>query len=212
MFARALTFLMARWAWTAVAALFAALTTLLGVAAAPNALPAYTYDAPVNVYDARVLWSSPNTSTAYGRGSPWGPEVASWKEAASTCGCSVAANSGVTRVFRVEGPGNARLGIDGAGNVSIQGDKTLFLNFGDEARAQAVLEKRLAQGYEGTTIKSFEVPNSYVDSLRARAVPESMARGNSVFQVDVGQTSGSFGLRSSEFPGLQCATIPGSGC
>ena len=46
-------------------------------------------------------------------------------------------------VFRVESPGNARLDIDGAGNVSIQGDNMLFLNFGDEARVagQSTLEK-----------------------------------------------------------------------
>lgn len=85
----------------------------------------------------------------------------------------VAAKAGVTRVFRVEGPGNARLGIDGAGNVSVHGDQTLFLNFGDEARAQAFLATRLAQGHEGTTTKSFGVPNSYVDPIRRRPVPGS---------------------------------------
>lgn len=129
-----------------------------------------------------------------------------------TVATGVATNSGVTRVFRVEGPGNARLSLDVVGNVRIKGDQTLFLNFGDEARAQQFLSKRLAQGYEGTAIKSFDVPNSYVEGLRSRAVPESMARGSSVFQVDTSATSGSFGVRSSEFEGLMCAIIPGSAC
>lgn len=115
-------------------------------------------------------------------------------------------------MYRVEGPGNARLDINAAGDVSIKGDSTLFLNFGDEARAQDFLAQRLAQGFEGTTIRSFEVPTSYFDDLVSRSVPESMARTGSVFQVDTTKTAGSFGLRSSEFARLQCAIVPGSGC
>ena len=118
----------------------------------------------------------------------------------------------MTKAFRVEGPGNARLGIDAAGNVSINGDNMLFLTFGDEARSQEFLAQRLAAGFEGTTIKSFEVPTTYVEELAARAAPESMARGASVIQVDVTKTESSFGLRSSEFQGLICTIIPGSGC
>jgi hypothetical protein len=118
----------------------------------------------------------------------------------------------ITRVFRVEGPGNARLNIDPGGNVGISGDKTMFLNFGDEARAQQFLAQRLSQGFEGTSIKSFDVPTSYVNDLASRAVPESMAKTASAFQVDVTKTAGSYGLRSSEFPSLMCAIIPGSAC
>jgi hypothetical protein len=76
----------------------------------------------------------------------------------------------------VEGPGNARLDISPSGDVAIKGNNTLFLNFGQEARAQSFLERRLAQGFEGTQIKTFQVPTSYVGELRAAAVPESMAR------------------------------------
>lgn len=34
--------------------------------------------------------------------------------------------AGITNVFRVEGPGNARLDISPAGDVAIKGDNTLF--------------------------------------------------------------------------------------
>ena len=119
--------------------------------------------------------------------------------------------SGVTTVYRVESPGNARLDIDGAGNVHVQGDNVLFLNFGDRPRADDFLQQRLDQGFDGTQIRAFDVPDSYADSIRSRAVPESQARGNPVFQVDITKTDSSFGLRSSEFPGLEDAAIPGSG-
>lgn len=114
-------------------------------------------------------------------------------------------------VFRVESPGNARLDIDDGGDVSINGDNMLFLNFGDEARAQAFQAQRLGQGFEGTVIKRFDVSQSYYDDLVSRSVPESHARGNSVINVDTTKTSTSFGLRASEFPGLTCAIVPGSG-
>ena len=45
----------------------------------------------------------------------------------------------------MEGPGNARLDISPAGDVAIKGNKTLLLNFGQEARAQSFLERQLAQ-------------------------------------------------------------------
>lgn len=126
----------------------------------------------------------------------------------------VSGDSARTKVFRVEGPGNTRLDISGSGDVSIKGDAMLFLDFGDEARAQEFLAQRLVQEKEGTVIKSFDVPTSYVDVLRARAMPESMAKqpGASVISVDTTKTASSFGLRSSELPGLQRAIILGSGC
>jgi hypothetical protein len=125
---------------------------------------------------------------------------------------TTSAESKITRVFRVESPDNARVIIDADGNVTIRGTSTLFLNFGDEVRAQQFLAQRLSQGFEGTTIKSFDVPTAYLENLEARAVPESMARGASVFAVDVTKTSASYGLRPSEFAGLTCAIIPGSAC
>lgn len=115
-------------------------------------------------------------------------------------------------VIDVRLAGSTRLNIDAGGNVGISGNNTLFLNFGDEARAQQFLAQRLSQGFEGTTTKSFDVPTSYVNSLVSRAAPESMARSASVFEVDATKTAGSYGLRSSEFPGLMCAIDPGSAC
>jgi len=126
----------------------------------------------------------------------------------------VATNSGTTRVFRVEGPGNTRVGITPDGSVSIQGDKTLFLNFGDEARATQFLNQRLVNpNTPGVQIKTFDVPNSYVDQLRAQAVPESMASqfpGRPI-QVDISKTADSFGLRPEQLEGLVCVIVPGSG-
>lgn len=59
--------------------------------------------------------------------------------------------------------------------------------------------------------KAFDVPDSYADSIRSRAVPESNAKGSPVFQVDTTKTDSSYGLRPIEFPALEGAAIPGSG-
>jgi RHS repeat-associated protein len=126
----------------------------------------------------------------------------------------VANAGGVTRVFRVEGPGNARVGIGADGSVSIRGDKTLFLNFGDEARANEFLSQRVANpNTPGSQIKTFDVPDSYVAQLRAQAVPESMASQfpDRPIQVDISKTADSFGLRAEQLEGLVCVIVPGSG-
>jgi hypothetical protein len=118
-----------------------------------------------------------------------------------------------TTVYRVESPGNARVNIDDSGGVSIQGDGTVFLNFGDESRAMSFHRRRLAQGYSGTVIKTFKVPTSYVDGLRASAVPESMARSfpDSPFALDVNQAADQFGIRPDGIPDLLDNVVPGSG-
>lgn len=97
--------------------------------------------------------------------------------------------------------------------MAIKGNNALFLNFGDEARAQEFLANRLDQGYEGTVIKSFQVPSSYVDELRGSAVPESLARQfpDSPFVVDVSKAADQFGLRAANFGELLGNIIPGSG-
>jgi hypothetical protein len=63
-------------------------------------------------------------------------------------------------------------------------------------------------------IKSFQVPSSYVDELRASAVPESPARQfpDNPFVVDVNQAEDQFGLRAGSFEDLLNNIIPGSGC
>ncbi len=76
--------------------------------------------------------------------------------------------SDTVSVCRVEGPGNERVIIGPNGEVDIKGDNTLFLNFGDRARAEEFLALRLGQGYEGATIKSFRVYGSYYDDLVSR--------------------------------------------
>ena len=50
-----------------------------------------------------------------------------------------------TTAFRVEGAANQRIAIDAAGNVSIHGDGMLFLNFGQQARADSFLARRMDQ-------------------------------------------------------------------
>lgn len=88
----------------------------------------------------------------------------------------------------------------------------LFLNLGDEARAEEFLRRRISQSYDGTVIKSFDTPTSYVDSLRSRAVPESEARAfpDRPFIVDVNKAVDQFGLRPSLFPELVDSIVPGS--
>jgi hypothetical protein len=82
-----------------------------------------------------------------------------------------------------------------------------------DACAQQFLDLRLSQGFEGTKIKRFQVPTSYVDELRASVVPESRARQfpHSPFAVDVNQAPDQFGLRASLFDELLAHIIPGSG-
>ncbi|HEY4176751.1 MAG TPA: SpvB/TcaC N-terminal domain-containing protein [Kofleriaceae bacterium] len=125
---------------------------------------------------------------------------------------AVSAEGALTRVYRVEGSVNQRLVIDSAGNVSVQGRKMLFLNFGDAARAEQFLATRVAQGMEGVTVKSFQVPTSFVDELAASAVPESMARQfpNSPLAVDVTRAANQFGLRPAQIEALERAIVPGS--
>jgi RHS repeat-associated protein len=121
--------------------------------------------------------------------------------------------SDLTDVFRVEGPGNERLDISPSGDVAINGSNMLFLNFGQEDRAQDFLERRQAQGHEGDVIKTFQVPTSFVDELRATAVPESKKKlfPTSPLVVDTNAAVDQFGLRASHFGNLLNNVIPGSG-
>ncbi len=77
------------------------------------------------------------------------------------------------KVFRVEGEANQRVVVDEAGNVDIPQvltnkgrgpERNLYLNFGDEVRAQQFLDQRLQQ-FPDNTIKSFDVPRSFLDEL-----------------------------------------------
>jgi hypothetical protein len=92
------------------------------------------------------------------------------------------------------------------------GDNALFLNFGQQARAESFAARRLAQGYDGTVIKSFEVPTSYVDRLRASSVLESEAYlfPDAPLRVDV-RFADQFGLRAEQIQELNQVIIQGTG-
>ena len=119
----------------------------------------------------------------------------------------------LTTVYRVESAANQRVVIDAAGRVTIQGENALFVNFGDAARAEAFLARRLQQGFEGTVAKSFQVPASVADDIAAQAVPERLARQfpTSPLHVDTTRTPSSYGLRPPQIDQLQNAAIQGSG-
>ncbi len=111
-------------------------------------------------------------------------------------------------------PGNVRLHIGMDGNVTILGKSPLFLNFGNESRAQSYLQRRLADPrFAGSKLKSFQVPISYLDDLRESSVSEDLARQfpDRPFRVDINQGNDQFGLRSNLFSGLLEAIVPGGG-
>jgi hypothetical protein len=104
--------------------------------------------------------------------------------------------------------------IDAAGNVGITGKKTLYINFGSEARAREFLERRFAQGFRNDVIKTFKVPSTYVDRLRNTAVPEALAgvRRDAPIAVDLSKAPDQFGLQTrSQIDDLLDNIIPGSG-
>lgn len=89
-----------------------------------------------------------------------------------------AAAGDTTTAYRVEGAANRRVLIDEHGNVEIPrmetrtgAERNLYLNFGDEERARTFHQQRLAQFPDSET-RRFEVHTSFVDELRAHAVPE----------------------------------------
>jgi hypothetical protein len=61
-------------------------------------------------------------------------------------------------------------------------------------------------------LKTFTVPSSYVDMLRASAVRERLASmyPDSPLVVDVTKAADQFGLRASHFPDLLGNIIPGN--
>ena len=107
---------------------------------------------------------------------------------------------GTVRGFRVEGAPNTRALIADRGTVIVlENDNMLFLNFGSQSRSDRFFATRLRQGMPGVGVKSFEVPKSFVDELRASAVPEALAGQNpgKPIIVDVA-TPDQFGLRRGQ--------------
>jgi hypothetical protein len=123
-------------------------------------------------------------------------------------------HGGTIDVFRVEGSSNARILIDGGGNVSIPDtNRMLFLNFGQPARASEFLTKKVAERLPGATIKSFKVPERFLYGLRGQAVPEAFASqfpGRPLI-VDATRAPDQFGLRSGQIRELLGNIIQGSG-
>lgn len=118
-----------------------------------------------------------------------------------------------SRVFRVEGTPNTRILISDAGHVTVVGDDMLFLNFGSRARAEAFFAKRLEQGMPSVVVKEFDVPYSFLEDLRAAAVPERLARQfpDRPILVDPTKAPDQFGLRPDQIRALQDAVVQGSG-
>jgi hypothetical protein len=132
-----------------------------------------------------------------------------------------AAEGKTVTVFRVEGAGNQRLFIDADGNVAIPevlankgrgAERNLYLNFGDGARAQEFLQQRLQQ-FPDNTIKTFQVPKSFADELRATAVKEVDRPFNPSSPViaDPTKAANQYGLSQQQIQQLRNAIIPGTG-
>jgi hypothetical protein len=134
------------------------------------------------------------------------------KEGTNLTGDDVINSNSVT-VYRVEGTPNTRILIGEGGQVTVQGEKTLFLNFGSKTRAEEFLAKRLQQNMSDATVKQFEVPQSLLDDLRASAVPESMAKQfpNQPIIADPTKSADQFGLRPEQIEVLRGTIIQGSG-
>jgi filamentous hemagglutinin len=89
----------------------------------------------------------------------------------------------------------------------------LFLNFGDKARAEAFMAKRVQQGMPEAATKSFEVPQSFLTELQQAAVPESMASkfpGRPII-VDTTKAPNQSGLRPEQIENLKKNIVPGTG-
>ena len=117
------------------------------------------------------------------------------------------------QVYRVEGEPYARILVDENGNITVQGRKMLFLNFGQRGRAIEFLQKLLGRKLQGASIKSFRVPKSYLQRLRQNAVPESEASAypDKPIEVDVTKAPDQYGLREDQLDELVSEIIQGSG-
>lgn len=141
---------------------------------------------------------------------------------ARRAGESVGTGGDTTKAYRVEGEGNKRVDIGEGGSVDIPevrkskgrgSERNLYLNFGDEARAREFLQQRLDGGYPDNVIKSFDVPTSFADELRANAVPEAERSlyPTSPVIADPTKAADQFGLPGAWIQRLRDAAVQGSG-
>ena len=81
---------------------------------------------------------------------------------------------------------------------------TLYLNFGNEARALEFLGQKLSQGL-AADIKVFPVPKSFLEELGQTAVAESEAAQfpQSPVIADPTKAANQFGLRASQIEKLE---------
>jgi filamentous hemagglutinin len=97
----------------------------------------------------------------------------------------------------------------------------LFLNFGSKARAEQYLAQKLNPAQKlgplpGAQVKSFEVPKSFLDDLRASAVTEKQLNldpslAGRPLRVDITKAPDQYGLRPEQIEALKNAIIQGSG-
>lgn len=124
-------------------------------------------------------------------------------------------NINTVTVYRVEGTPNTRVLIGANGEVNIQGKKaSLYLNFGDKARALEFYQQKLSQNMPGATIKTFRVPSGYLDKLRSLAIPESEVGifGKKLPVIaDPTKADNQFGIRPNMIKELENMIIQGSG-
>jgi hypothetical protein len=130
-------------------------------------------------------------------------------------GFSTGGNPVRVTVYRVEGAPNTRILISETGDVIVQGRQALFLNFGSIERAEEYLAMKIQKGLPDAVIKSFEVPQGFLDALRSAGVTEAVAnksgnRGRPIV-VDVTKAPDQYSLRRQWIDRLIESIIPGSG-
>ena len=134
-------------------------------------------------------------------------------------GAATAAPQSTVRVYRVEGVPNSHVTIGEGGVVAIkQGNKTIFFNFGSRARAEQYLSQKLDPMQKlgpvpGATVRSFEVPESFLDAIRSGSVPEHLAKKypNAPIRVDITKAPDQFGLRPEQVESMRRTIIQGTG-
>lgn len=120
-------------------------------------------------------------------------------------------------VYRVEVENRFRRVVVGAGGsvgVPQNDNRVLWLNFGQPDRAQAFAQKLLARGEQNVTIKSFEVPYSFYEAIRAESVPEraqTKATKDRPIESRDPPRGTQFGLRARQIETLRLVIVQGTG-
>ena len=97
----------------------------------------------------------------------------------------------------------------------------IFFNFGSKARAEQYLAQKLNPYQKlgplpGATVKSFVVPKTFLDEIRAAAVTERQLNldpslAGRPLRVDIGKAPDQFGLRPEQLDAFRNAIIQGTG-